>query len=109
MHIAEAGKGRSCCSSTAGRSRGTRGGTSSPRWPTAGFHAVAVDVRGYGRTDAPQPIEAYSMKTMLADYVGLLDALGEKTAVIVGHDWGAPMAWNSAILLPRSLSAPSWA
>ncbi len=71
-----------------------------PAVAAAGYHAVAVDVRGYGRTDAPQPIEAYSMKTMLADYVGVLDALGEKTAVIVGHDWGAPMAWNSAILYP---------
>jgi pimeloyl-ACP methyl ester carboxylesterase len=67
----------------------------------AGYHAVAPDVRGYGRTDAPQPVEAYSMKQMVADYVGLLDALGEQTAVIAGHDWGAPMAWTSAILHPE--------
>ena len=76
----------------------------------AGFHAVAPDVRGYGRSDAPQPIEAYSMKEMTADYVGLLDALGEKTAVIVGHDWGAPMAWTSAVLYPdryRAVAAMS--
>ncbi len=66
----------------------------------AGYHAVAPDVRGYGRSDKPQAIEAYSMKNMLADYIGLLDALGEKTAVVVGHDWGAPMAWNSAALYP---------
>ena len=71
-----------------------------PALAAAGFHAVAPDVRGYGRSDAPQPIEAYSMKQMTADYVGLLDALGEQTAVIVGHDWGAPMAWDSAILYP---------
>jgi pimeloyl-ACP methyl ester carboxylesterase len=71
-----------------------------PALADAGFHAVAPDVRGYGRTDAPGPIEAYSMKNMTADYVGLLDALGEETAVIVGHDWGAPMAWNSAVLYP---------
>ena len=71
-----------------------------PALAAAGYHAVAPDVRGYGQTDKPQPIEAYSMKQMTADYLGLLDALGEQTAVIVGHDWGAPMAWNSAALYP---------
>ena len=76
-----------------------------PALAAAGFHAVAPDVRGYGRTDAPQPVEAYSMKQMTADYVGVLDALGEETAVIVGHDWGAPMAWNSAVLYPKRYRA----
>ncbi len=76
-----------------------------PALAAAGYHAVAPDVRGYGRTDAPQPIEAYSMKQMTADYVGLLDALGEKTAVIVGHDWGAPMAYSSALLYPERYRA----
>ncbi|QRK13876.1 alpha/beta hydrolase [Archangium violaceum] len=71
-----------------------------PALAAAGYHAVAPDVRGYGRSDKPHAIEAYSMKNMLADYVGLLDALGEKTAVVVGHDWGAPMAWDSAALHP---------
>jgi pimeloyl-ACP methyl ester carboxylesterase len=71
-----------------------------PALAAAGYHAVAPDVRGYGQTDKPQPIEAYSMKLMLADYIGVLDALGEKTAVVVGHDWGGPMAWNSAALHP---------
>ena len=76
-----------------------------PALAAAGFHAVAPDVRGYGRTDAPQPVEAYSMKQMTADYVGVLDALGAETAVIVGHDWGAPMAWNSAVLYPERYRA----
>ncbi|AKT42505.1 alpha/beta fold hydrolase [Chondromyces crocatus] len=71
----------------------------------AGYHAVAPDVRGYGQSDKPQPIEAYSMKNLLADYVGLLDALGEKTAVVVGHDWGAAMAWNCAALHPDRFRA----
>lgn len=66
----------------------------------AGYHAVAPDVRGYGRSDKPRAIEAYSMKNLLADCTGLLDALGEQTAVVVGHDWGAAMAWNSAALHP---------
>ncbi len=71
----------------------------------AGYHAVAPDVRGYGRTDAPKEIEAYSMKKMTADAIGVLDALGEKTAVVVGHDWGAPMAWDSAVLYPDRFRA----
>src|SRR6266513_1625160 len=64
-----------------------------PALAAAGYHAVAPDVRGYGETDAPKALEAYSMKEMTADAVGVLDALGEQTAVVVGHDWGAPMAW----------------
>src|SRR5205085_2127295 len=76
-----------------------------PALAEAGYHAVAPDVRGYGRTDAPKPIEAYSMKEMTADAVGVLDALGEQTAVVVGHDWGAPMAWNSAVLYPDRFGA----
>ncbi|MFY0575084.1 alpha/beta fold hydrolase [Cystobacter fuscus] len=71
-----------------------------PALAAAGYHAVAPDVRGYGRSDKPRELEAYSMKNMLADYVGLLDALGEKTAIVVGHDWGAAMAWTSAALYP---------
>jgi pimeloyl-ACP methyl ester carboxylesterase len=71
-----------------------------PALAAAGYHAVAPDVRGYGGTDKPKEIEAYTMKTLIADYLGLLDALGEEKAVVVGHDWGSPMAWNSAALHP---------
>ncbi len=71
----------------------------------AGYHAVAPDVRGYGQSDKPEPIEAYSMKALLADFVGLLDALGERTAVVVGHDWGAAMAWSCAALHPDRFRA----
>ncbi len=76
-----------------------------PALAAAGYHAVAPDVRGYGRTDAPQPIEAYSMKNMTADMAGVVDALGEPTAVVVGHDWGAPIAWHSALLYPDRFRA----
>ena len=71
-----------------------------PALAAAGFHVVAPDVRGYGESDKPHDIAAYAIKNMIADYLGLLDALGEQTAVIVGHDWGAPQAWNSAALHP---------
>ena len=66
----------------------------------AGFHAVAPDQRGYGQTDAPEAIDAYTQLHLIGDIVGLLDALGEEQAVIAGHDWGAPVAWNTAILRP---------
>ena len=76
-----------------------------PAVAAAGFHGVAPDVRGYGDSDKPEAIEAYSMQTMVADYVGLLDALGEETAVVVGHDWGAPMAYHCALLAPERFRA----
>jgi pimeloyl-ACP methyl ester carboxylesterase len=71
----------------------------------AGYHAVAVDVRGYGSSDAPQAIEAYSMKELTADMAGAVDALSEGPAVIAGHDWGAPIAWNSTLLYPDKFRA----
>ena len=76
-----------------------------PALAAAGYHAVAPDVRGYGRSDAPEPIEAYSMREMTADMIGLLDALGEEQAVVVGHDWGSPIAWHCALLYPERVRA----
>ena len=66
----------------------------------AGYRAVAIDVRGYGRSSAPPAIEDYRMLRHVGDNVGLVHALGEERAVIVGHDWGAPIAWTSALLRP---------
>lgn len=66
----------------------------------AGFRAVAPDMRGYGGTDAPASPEQYTMLHHVGDLVGLLKALGENEAVLVGHDWGAPTAWNAALLRP---------
>src|ERR671933_994542 len=66
----------------------------------AGFRVVAPDQRGYGQTDRPQAIEAYSIFHLVGDVVGLLDALGEERAVVVGHDWGAPVAWHTALFRP---------
>jgi len=76
-----------------------------PALAAAGFHAVAPDLRGYGRSDAPQPVEAYSMRNMTADAAGILDALGVETAVVAGHDWGAPIAWHCALMYPERFSA----
>ena len=66
----------------------------------AGYHAVAPDQRGYGQTDRPAEIEKYTQLHLVGDVIGLLDALGEEQAVVVGHDWGAPVAWNTALLRP---------
>ena len=76
-----------------------------PALAEAGYHAVAPDVRGYGRTDAPEAIEAYSMLNMTADAVGVLDVLGEETAVVAGHDWGSPIASHCALLYPERFRA----
>ena len=71
----------------------------------AGYHAIAPDQRGYGQTDRPHPIEAYTTLHLVGDMVGLLDALGEEQAVIVGHDWGANVAWNAALMRPDRFRA----
>ncbi len=66
----------------------------------AGFHAVAPDQRGYGQTERPEPIEAYNVLQLAGDIVGLVNEMGAEPVVIVGHDWGAPVAWYSALLRP---------
>jgi pimeloyl-ACP methyl ester carboxylesterase len=66
----------------------------------AGFHAVAPDMRGYGRTDRPDAIDDYSIFHLTGDVVGLIAALGEKQAIVVGHDWGAAVAWHVALFRP---------
>ena len=71
-----------------------------PALAAAGFHVVAPDMRGFGRTSAPADIEAYSIFHNVGDMVALVAALGEKQAVIVGHDWGAPVAWHAAMFRP---------
>jgi pimeloyl-ACP methyl ester carboxylesterase len=67
---------------------------------TAGFHAVAPDMRGYGQTDRPEEVDQYTLLHLVGDMVSLLDTLGSESAVIVGHDWGAPVAWYAALLRP---------
>ena len=66
----------------------------------AGYCAVAPDMRGYGQTDKPEAIDQYTLLHLTGDMVGLVEALGFKEAVIVGHDWGAPVAWYSALFRP---------
>ena len=66
----------------------------------AGFRAVAMDMRGYGQTSQPAEVASYTLSHLVGDVVGLVAALGERQAVVVGHDWGAPVAWYSALMRP---------
>jgi pimeloyl-ACP methyl ester carboxylesterase len=66
----------------------------------AGFRAVAPDLRGYGRSDRPEEVEKYTILQDIGDIVGLVDALGAGQAVIAGHDVGATIAWQAALLRP---------
>jgi pimeloyl-ACP methyl ester carboxylesterase len=66
----------------------------------AGYHAVAPDMRGFGDSSAPPDIEAYTVLHLVGDMVGLVAALGGRKAIIVGHDWGANVAWTAAQLRP---------
>ncbi|WP_433217343.1 alpha/beta fold hydrolase [Microtetraspora malaysiensis] len=71
-----------------------------PALAAAGYRAVAVDVRGYGRSSKPADVAAYRMLELVEDNVAVVRALGERTAVIVGHDWGATIAADSAVVRP---------
>jgi len=71
----------------------------------AGFRVVAPDMRGFGRSSAPDDVAAYSILHNVGDMVALVEALGAKRAVIVGHDWGAPVAWHAALMRPDIFSA----
>lgn len=71
----------------------------------AGFRAIALDMRGYGQSDAPAAAEAYMPFHTVGDLVGLLDQLEIPTAVIVGHDFGASVAWNAAMMRPDRFTA----
>src|SRR5262249_38253955 len=71
----------------------------------AGYHAVAPDQRGYGQTDCPERDDAYTMLHLVGDVIGLLDALGERQAVVVGHGGGGAVAWNAAVLRPARVRA----
>src|SRR5690349_16100831 len=71
----------------------------------AGYRVAAPDVRGYGGSDKPEPVEAYSIKELASDIAGLIEGLGEKQAILIGHDWGAPIVWNTSLFFPEKVRA----
>jgi pimeloyl-ACP methyl ester carboxylesterase len=75
-----------------------------PALAEAGYRVLAPDLRGFGETDKPEKVEDYRMRTLVGDVVGLLDALGVDRAAVVGHDWGAALAWMVATFAPDRVS-----
>jgi pimeloyl-ACP methyl ester carboxylesterase len=75
-----------------------------PDLAAAGYHALAPDLRGYGGSDTPAADESYAPSNLAADVAGLLDALAAEQAVLVGHDWGANIAWACAELFPQRVA-----
>ncbi|GAB2718588.1 alpha/beta fold hydrolase [Kitasatospora kifunensis] len=71
----------------------------------AGYRVVAPDQRGYARSERPLDVGSYTLPHLVGDVVGLIEALGAEQAVVVGHDWGAPVAWISAMLRPDLVRA----
>lgn len=70
-----------------------------------GHKVAALDVRGYGASSKPHEISAYSMKSLTGDVAAVIDALGGGRAILFGHDWGAPIVWNTALLHPGKVAA----
>lgn len=70
-----------------------------------GFRVAAMDVRGYGGSSKPDPIAAYTMRELTADVAAVIDDLGGGPAILFGHDWGAPIAWHTALLHPDRVRA----
>ena len=71
----------------------------------AGYRVVAPDQRGYGQTDSPENPQEYTLCHLAGDIAGLVNALGEKRAAVIGHDWGSAVAWTSALLRPDIFAA----
>lgn len=80
------------------------------RWQMAhfaalGFRVAALDVRGYGGSSKPYPVAAYSMKHLASDVAAVIDHFGAAPAILFGHDWGAPIVWNTSLLHPEKIRA----
>ena len=71
----------------------------------AGFQVAIPDQRGYGGSDKPTSIEAYNVVELSNDVAGLATALGHESFMVIGHDWGAPVAWHTALLHPKRVRA----
>jgi pimeloyl-ACP methyl ester carboxylesterase len=71
-----------------------------PALAAAGYQAVATDGRGYGRSSRPEPVVSYDILHLTDDLLAVLDDVGQERAVFVGHDWGAIVVWNLALLAP---------
>lgn len=76
-----------------------------PALADAGYRAIAYDLRGFGASSKPEDIAEYTLKHLISDYVALLDALDLEQATLVGHDWGAIVAWAAALTVPERVES----
>jgi pimeloyl-ACP methyl ester carboxylesterase len=70
----------------------------------AGYRVIAPDMRGYGRSDKPPDVSDYTIQKLTGDLAGLMDALDVEKSMIVGHDWGALVTWQMALLKPERMA-----
>jgi pimeloyl-ACP methyl ester carboxylesterase len=75
-----------------------------PALAAAGYRAIAPDMRGYGQSDKPPAVSDYTVQKLIGDLTGLMDAGGIDKAVIVGHDWGALVAWQMGLMAPERMA-----
>lgn len=76
-----------------------------PALAAAGYHVVAPDQRGYGGSTRPDDVGSYDIAALTGDLVGLIDEIGATHAALVGHDWGAVVAWSTPLLHPERVVA----
>jgi pimeloyl-ACP methyl ester carboxylesterase len=76
-----------------------------PALADAGFRVLVPDMRGFGRSDAPAALDAYTVEVLAADVLGLLDDAGVQRGIVIGHDWGADVAWKTAWMHPERVTA----
>jgi pimeloyl-ACP methyl ester carboxylesterase len=100
FHVESAGEGPAVLLLHGFPDDGTVWRHQAPALAAAGFRSVVPDLRGRGRSERPEAVEAYALPELVADAVGILDALGIERAHVVGHDWGAALAWGIAALVP---------
>jgi soluble epoxide hydrolase/lipid-phosphate phosphatase len=75
-----------------------------PALAAAGYRAIAPDLRGYGASGKPNGVADYTIQELIGDVTGMMDSLGIEKAVIIGHDWGALLAWQMTLLVPKRMS-----
>lgn len=71
----------------------------------AGYRVIVPNQRGFGASTSPAAIEGFDLESLAGDVVGLLSALGEERAILVGHDWGSPVVWHTALRYPARVIA----
>ncbi len=71
----------------------------------AGYRLLVPDLRGFGDSDAPKPVQAFAIDVLAGDVLGLLDHAGAAVGTVIGHDWGADLAWRTAWLHPQRVRA----